>query len=270
MNRFKIRELTLARIVAGMTRRLTDLPDAIAWQSRTGLSRINRNRLKSLEGQHTHQRCFIIGNGPSLARMDLALLSGETTFGLNRIYLLFDRIKFIPTYYVCVNELVLEQFSHEIQRLPMPRFLNWNRRSLFDAGDPGVLFVRPRLSLQDYFSRDITGSISGGGTVTFAAMQIAYYLGFQEIILIGVDHNFVDQGTPNRTVVRAETRDLNHFHPDYFPKGSKWQLPDLKRSEIAYALARERFEQDGRWIRDATVDGKCTVFEKVGFDDLFR
>ncbi len=36
---------------------------------------------------HHGQRCFIIGNGPSLQRTDLTKLKDEFTFGMNRIYL---------------------------------------------------------------------------------------------------------------------------------------------------------------------------------------
>jgi hypothetical protein len=94
-------------------------------------------------------------------------------------------------------------------------------------------------------------------------------MGFREVILIGVDHSFIDKGTPNTTEVRSTENDPNHFHPNYFSKGTKWQLPDLKRSELAYGMAKETFEKAGRTILDATVDGKCPVFNKVEFESLF-
>ena len=59
-------------------------------------------------------RCFILGNGPSLKKTNLALLENEYTFGLNRIYLLFDQLGFSTTYYVAVNHLVIEQCANEI------------------------------------------------------------------------------------------------------------------------------------------------------------
>jgi hypothetical protein len=49
----------------------------------------------------------------------------------------------------------------------------------------------------------------------------------------------------------------------------RWQLPDLLRSELAYAEARTAFERDGRRIVDATPGGGCTVFEREDFDRLF-
>ncbi len=67
----------------------------------------------------------------------------------------------------------------------------------------------------------------------------------------------------------SEGDDPNHFHPGYFGKGFRWQLPDLDTSEVAYAMARQAYEKDGRRIVDATIGGKLTIFPKVNYDDLF-
>lgn len=260
--RFRLHELTLRRLYEALARRVADVPDRLAWWLPTGRSRENGRRLRRFADAHPGDRCFILGNGPSLARTDLALLRNEVTFGANRVYLLQEQIGFSPSYYVCSNELVLEQFAADIARLPMPKFLNWNRRSLFPADRDDLMFFRLRLEVADRF-RSPRAGLSSGGTVTFVAMQLAFYMGFRDVVLLGVDHDFVDKGTPNRTAVRTAARDDNHFHPDYFPRGSKWQLPDLLRSEVSYALARRAFERAGGRIVDATLDGKCPVFERM-------
>jgi hypothetical protein len=54
------------------------------------LRRQSMRRLAALKDVHRGERCFIIGNGPSLKKTDLSRLSGEFTFGMNRFYLLFD------------------------------------------------------------------------------------------------------------------------------------------------------------------------------------
>jgi hypothetical protein len=105
--------------------------------------------------------------------------------------------------------------------------------------------------------------------VTFVALQLAYHMGFREVILLGLDHRFSAKGRPNRVAIRPDSPDRDHFHPDYFPKGARWQLPDLRRSELAYAEARTAFENDGRRIVDATPDGGCTVFERRDLQQLF-
>ncbi len=91
---------------------------------------------------------------------------------------------------------------------------------------------------------------------------------FRKLILIGVDHNFVTQGPANQAVV-SKGDDPNHFSPNYFGAGFKWQLPDLDGSERAYRLARDAYEKSGRQVLDATVGGNLTIFPKVQYKSLF-
>ena len=93
-------------------------------------------------------------------------------------------------------------------------------------------------------------------------------MGFQEVYLIGVDHNFDTKGEVNQTVVSTGD-DPNHFSPEYFGKGFRWQLPDLDTSEIAYQKAKEEYAAADREILDATIGGKLTVFPKVEYQSLF-
>ena len=228
--------------------------------------RASMRRIVALRDKHQGQRCFIIGNGPSLRNTDLSLLRGETTFGLNRIYLLFDKLGFATTYYVSVNCLVIEQSAHDIERLPCPKFIGWNARDLISF-TADMLFLYSRRDRG--FHTDIAKGIWEGATVTYVAMQIAYYLGFHKVILIGVDHSFATKGEPHTTVV-SQGDDPNHFDPRYFGKGFRWQLPDLQTSESAYRIAKYQFERANREIVDATMDGKLEVFRKVDYHALFE
>lgn len=259
--------MSLERILQAAARRLGDLPHAAAWALSAG-ARTNRQRIEEMHNKHAGERCVLLANGPSLARTDLARAKSETTIGMNRIYLNFDRMGFATSYYVAINELVLRQFGHEIASLSMPKFLNWNIRSHFPqcASHDHFHFLRLRFGLYDAFSVDLLQPLDSGGTVTFVALQLAYYMGFKQVILVGLDHRFSSQGEPNKMEQRKHAKDADHFHPNYFPAGSLWQLPDLHRSELGYQLAREAFEADGREILDATIDGACRVFSKVDLD----
>ena len=262
MNRLKPSEITAQRLVDALLRRVKNIPARLAWSRWSKANRSNRGLLNSYHNLHAGERCFILGNGPSLAKTNFDLLKSEITFGLNRVYLLKEEFGFLPTYFVSINDLILSQFSEEIMELEMPKFLNWSQRNRYRA-DQHANFIYPKFGFNDSFQPDIRQQISSGGTVTFAAMQIAYFMGFSEVVLLGVDHSFIAKGTPNETEQREQAEDVDHFHPDYFPKGSKWQLPDLLRSELAYQLAKEAFEADGRTIKDATVGGRLTVFPKT-------
>ena len=224
-------------------------------------------KLKQLENIHANQRCFIIGNGPSLRQTDLSRLRNMYTFGLNRIYLLFPELGFSTSFLVAVNDLVIEQCASEIQNLSLPKFLTWRARRWFRT-DPNITYLDTDFTGEESFSLNSTGRIFEGFTVTNVALQLAYYMGFSEVILVGVDHNYVAQGAANQAVI-SQGDDPNHFASNYFGKGFKWQLPDLAGSERGYNRARDAYSQAGRRILDATVGGKLTIFPKVDYLSLF-
>lgn len=242
------------------------LSEALTW-SASLKGQQSARRIKAVKNKHWGERCFILGNGPSLKKMDLQPLAQEVTFGLNRIYLLFGQMGFPTTYYVAVNRLVIEQCAEEIERIPVPKFLNWHSHDLvrFTAD---MMFLKTGVR-EPRFTRDITRSLWEGATVTYVAVQIAYYMGFHQVILVGVDHSFATKGKPHSEIVSTGD-DPNHFAPNYFGKGFRWQLPDLETSERAYRLAKRYFEQDGREILDATVGGKLEVFPKIDYQMLFQ
>jgi len=268
IGRYKLSELSSRRLLSSLKIRLGELPHWLSWNFLYSAHE-NKNNIMKYKNIHQGKRCFIVANGPSLKSTDLNLLARDISFGMNRIYLYFDQTNFRPTYYVTMNELILEQFSNEIKYLSMPRFLNWNRRSLYYGNDSDLTFLKSKMVINDFFQYDLTRPMVVGATVTFAALQLAFYMGFREVYLVGLDHNYAEKGVPSGLETRTADQDQSHFHPQYFPKGSRWQLPDLLRSEIDFSIARKAFESDGRRIYDATIGGKCEVFEKVDFSSLF-
>ncbi len=44
------------------------------------------------------------------------------------------------------------------------------------------------------FASDARGRLWEGATVTYVALQLAYHMGFEQVILIGVDHNLHHTG----------------------------------------------------------------------------
>lgn len=256
--------ISAGRLFAAVSRRFDSVSHNMSYARESGVGSENFARIKSLREIHRGERCFILGNGPSLARMDLSQLANEYSFGTNRIFLIFSRTNFKPSYYVCINDLMIRQSRQEIADLEMPLYLNWRERAHF-ARTKGVTLLRE--SYRAHFATDPTQGVWGGGTVTFVALQLAYYMGFQQVITIGLDHQYAAKGRPHQ-VTKSDGLARDHFHPSYFPKGFRWQLPDLATSEFAYGLAKEAYEADGREILDATLGGKLQVFRKVDFDSV--
>jgi len=244
-------------------RRLPQLRDAYLHPWRKESIR----RVQAFKDIYKGKRAFIIGNGPSLKETDLFKLKNEFTFGMNRIYLLFPELGFSTTYFVSINDLVIEQCADEIAALPIPKFIAWHSHRHFKAFSNELMFLYTTYT-GPKFAHDMTRRIWEGATVTNVALQLAFYMGFLQVILIGVDHNFTSKGDANKTVVSTGD-DPNHFSANYFGKGFRWQLPDLDTSEIGYQKAREAYRKAGREVLDATVGGKLTTFPKVDYNSLF-
>jgi len=247
-------------------RRIPELPGAYLHPWR----RESIRRLAEMKDIHKGKRAFIIGNGPSLKQTDLSKLKNEITFGMNRIYLAFPEWGFTTSYICVTNNLVVEQFTDDLAALPMPKFIAWRSHRHFDK-NMSIKEI-PTFTYTSYtgprFATDARGRIWEGATVTNLALQLAYHMGVEKAILIGVDHNFKDKGEANKTVV-SEDDDPNHFMPNYFGKGVKWQLPDLDTSETGYTFAREAYRKAGHEVIDATVGGKLDIFPKVDYESLF-
>ena len=235
-------------------------------RTRSGLAQTERI-LGPLKDAYLGKRVVLMGNGPSLRQTDWSLLEDEYTIGLNRIYLLHPEMGFYPSFYVCVNALVIDQFATDILGIPSVKLIDWEAASKLE-GLPEDAACIPSLPTHR-FRPDIRRGWHTGGTVTFPAMQLAYYLGFRRVILIGVDHRFQSAGPANK-VVESEGEDPDHCHPDYFGKGVKWQLPDLEESERSYVMARTAFGADGREIVDCTAGGELAVFPKRNLGDMLR
>jgi hypothetical protein len=250
-----------------LRRRLGDAGSAIAYRISPRGRRSGR-ALRNLRGAARQRQCVIIGNGPSLNQMDLSVLKGADTFGLNRGYLLTPRIGGPMSYLVSVNEFVIEQSGPEMLAAPGLKFFSWRHRRFVPADREDVIYLRS--VHRPAFSKDLVrDGLWEGATVTFVALQLAYHMGYRDVVLIGVDHNFTTAGSPHQ-LVTSTGADPNHFDPSYFGAGYRWQLPDLETSEIAYRFAKAAFEAAGGEVVDATVSGKLQVFPKAELVEVLR
>lgn len=243
-------------------RRMGDIPTAY-WNSERQRS---MEAMEALHNKHKGERIFIMGNGPSLKNTDLSKLKTEKTIGMNRIYLAFPEMGFETSYYLSVNDMIIEQTIPDVQKLTLPRFITMRAMKYLQPADNQYFLYSTYTG--PIFQQDIRYRMWEGATVTYMALQTAFYLGFDQAILIGVDHNFATKGKPNETIV-SEGNDQNHFSGAYYDKGFKWQLPDLDTSERAYRMAREAYAAAGREVIDATVGGELEIFPKVDYETLF-
>jgi hypothetical protein len=237
-----------------------------------------RNRFDALRRmirERGTRRVFVIGNGPSLKKTDLALLANEVTIGFNGIFL---HESFTPTIYIVEDHLVAEDRAKEIHayRCPVKLFPSYLAYCIEPQENTIFLNHRPRISypVDTDFSAD-AGRISyTGGTVTYTGLQVAASLGVEEIVLIGVDasykvHNVERSDSYGTGVLTSKEADSNHFDPRYFGKGFRWHDPNVHTMLQAYRKAREHARDRGIRIVNATIGGQLEVFPRVDYHQLF-
>jgi hypothetical protein len=217
------------------------------------------NRLQRFKDCHKGQQMVLICNGPSLNKTDFSQIRNQYTMGLNKIFLGLSKYKFYPRYYVAINDKVIEQSEAQIKKLNCVKFIPRQSSSSTLKESAFTYWMKTDLPPKG-FSRDLTLGIHQGWTVTHAALQIAYFMGFQRVLIVGMDHRYQYEGLPN-DLKKLTGPDTNHFIDSYF-QGCMWNNPDIRRSEESYCIARHAYEQDGRSIIDCTVNGACKVFEK--------
>jgi hypothetical protein len=223
------------------------------------------NRLQRFKGCHKGEQMVLICNGPSLNRTDFSRIRKQLTMGMNKIFLGLNRYKLYPRYYAAINNKVIEQSESQIKKLNCIQFIPPQASTSLLQESAFTYWIKCDLASKG-FSTDITTGIHQGWTVTHAALQIAYFMGFQRVIIVGMDHRYTYEGNPNE-LKSMDGPDPNHFIDSYF-QGCEWNNPDLNRSEESYSIARHTYELDGRCIIDCTVDGACQVFEKRSLTEI--
>ncbi|HHL43373.1 MAG TPA: DUF115 domain-containing protein [Hellea balneolensis] len=241
----------------------------------------DEERLRALHNIHAGERCFIVGNGPSLNKMDLTLLNKEKSFAVNGIFYKTKEVGYQPTFYMVedtsvMKENIKEIINYKVEKKFFPTvyahlhphdentyFFNMNR-GFYERKSPNYCVPR--------FSTDFALRSYCGQSVTMLNLQLAYYMGFHEVYLIGMDFSYVIPKNFERKgdIITSTDDDPNHFHPDYFGKGKTWKDPKLDRVLANYAMAKLAYETSGRKIYNATVGGKLELFERVDFNSLFK
>ena len=231
--------------------------------------------LQTLKGIHGGERCFIIGNGPSLRAADLDMLQGEVTFATNRIFKIFDQTNWRPTYYLSVDGIVLKDIQDELLSYDLGHMFIAERFCSLKATSNVLTRIYRDMTfdvekdlyknIMMYISEDVSNHFCEGLTVTFDAVQLAIYMGFKEIYLLGVDHNY------SRVYEASGKVRIDSSVQDYFDnkKYDNTYPANLIATQYAYTIAREYCDAHGIKICNATRGGKLEVFERVDFDSLF-
>ncbi|MCK9618073.1 MAG: DUF115 domain-containing protein [Lentimicrobiaceae bacterium] len=268
IKRMSKNEITVSRIAKAIFRRIIHIRHEILWILPWGFSVKNKKKLAKYKDIHKGKRCFIIANGPSLKNVNFELLKNEFTFGMNRIYLMKEMNGFKPTYLVCIDrDSQILQFAEEYNQQKGLCFYEWDLKHKFDKKD-NFIFIPSKFSTK--FSKNpLEEPFGHGGSVAYTCMQLAFYMGFNEVYIIGKDHSYNASEKP-AVGIKSTGKEENHFIKGYYHKGQNWNMPDYNTEELAYSLARKAYEDDNKLIMNATENGRLEVFKRVKFETLFN
>lgn len=168
---------------------------------------------------------FIIGSGLSLNEIDITKLKDCNTMSMNRQYIAYPDWSFIPTYYLIIDPLLIPTIYKDIEGLvneekDIKKFFimkndsvsEWMGKLKQEHGDRIVQLdiggdeklVPPHGTLEN---RKM-GFVGNAGA---CAVEVALYLGYKKIVLLGIDAHYVDREESIKS-----GKDLSHFHPNYF------------------------------------------------------
>ena len=188
---------------------------------------------------------------------------------MNRIYCAFNNTIWRPNYYVVSDRVMICEHLDDILNLDLKDKFIADRSFLLSAQDQERLQVpsinRFHIKGLEYlrgnirFSSDCRKGCYEGGTVTYICLQLAVYMGFKEIYLIGVDCKYLG----------ARPSKQDYFCSNYMEDSGKGNVTRIEDSIIAYQVAKDYANAHGIRIYNATRGGKLEVFERVEFDSLF-
>ncbi len=232
----------------------------------------NIETLSDFQDIHKGERCFIVGNGPSLTVDDLNRLRGEYTFGVNKVYLCFAKTKWRPTYFVIQDKKMILQCKDELANADLPvKFMPDYLRETLDSSIGRTYYYPYVTRLYDgtaaEFSLSPDKQMFEGGTVAYCCLQLALYMGFSQVYLLGVDMNYSIQNTKDGLEVQ-QVRD--YFVDGYIAKDEDRNIPNIHFSLQSYQLAKKVYANHGASIYNATRGGKLELFERVDLHEVLK
>ena len=218
--------------------------------------------MRSLKNSHNGERCFIVATGPSLTLEDLELIKGEYCFSMNSIVNLFDKTNFRPNFFAIQDEYVynkiedkISDYRDELKTIYISNSVN----NLCHVNGNKVVFNLDYLN-HKYNKKKISAKISNncaykvydGYSITFSLLQIAIYMGFKKIYLLGNDCNY--------------DCDKTHVIDYGFDDPNKEMLG--MRMILAYEKVKNDILEKNIEVFNCTRGGMLEVFPRCKLEDI--
>lgn len=235
-------------------------------------------RIQKFKNKYKNQRCFVVGNGPSLNDMNLNLMKNDLVICANSFFLKFKDLNFVPDFITVEDHLVAEDNYKELDNLKgIKKIYPIDLKRNFNENDD-TYFIELRRAFRNkkpdgnFKFNNFNEIFYWGGTVLYMNLQLAQYLGCKEVYLIGVDlsYSIPNDATIKGSVITSNSDDPNHFDSSYFGSGKKWHLPETDRMQISFSNAYIEMKKNGVNLFNATKGGNLQEIPRVNYNDLFN
>lgn len=228
-----------------------------------GIDQKKYYRLKELSGKYYGKRCFICCTGPSLTIEDLEMLGNEYVFGMNSLCLIHDKTDWVPDFYAIQDSHVFEKLQEAVKTTDNGTiFAPISYKRKYNTPDNWVYFhlsgayhlweMRYGPHYFAKFSDDAYKTVYDGYSITYSVIQLAVYMGFEQIYLLGADCNYMGK--------QQHFIESGHFDPGY--------QEAAKRMLASYEYARKYCESHPVKIFNATRGGCLELFPRVNLEDV--
>lgn len=152
---------------------------------------------KDLKGIANGNSCYILGNGPSLKKVDLTLLKGKNIITVNKSVCTSIFSELNPVYHVVIDRFILEDIADDIEKELMRKdsdtifILHRSGIERFAKYDRARFVYGTKMaSSQKAVSNKMTENMTTFLNVLPFAVLCMTYIGFNKIILLGNDFSF--------------------------------------------------------------------------------
>ncbi len=249
-------------------------------------------KLDSLKNTASHKRCFILGNGGTLRKLDLEKLVGEQII-VSNLFLYHELLhKLNPSYY-CISDAIHWMTPETIEDKFIPtldkRLPELTKSKIFLEYDAKRIVKKhpllhslhkniyyPFLSQQSvsdgFFNSEISKPVGWGRSVVIDfSLPLAMHLGFKEIYIIGVDYEYdrKDIDNSSSSYFYSQRKDERSFSKSDGHKIDHGAEHHIQLIFKAFDVVKKHAESLNVKIFNATPGGRVENFPRVDFNSLF-
>ena len=215
-------------------------------------------KLRKMKDQYKGKRCFITCTGPSLTIEDLELLKDEYVFGMNSICLIHDKTEWKPDFFGIQDGNVFVRIKESLLKTDNGIvFAPYSYKRRYNTPDDWIYFhMSGSYHLYEmgyktrYFARfsdDCYKTVYDGYSITYTIIQLAVYMGFDELYLIGADCSYLGE--------------KQHFI-EHGNSNPKFEAGATERLYASYGEAKKYAEKNDIKIINVTRGGCLELFPR--------